>query len=119
MNTLYRRFFYIFLIALLIASNGCYKIDIRQGNFIEQAAIDRLQLGMSKQQVTRLLGTPIVVDPFNLQRWDYIYTFYPQGNESEGERRHLSLIFEGDSLSQIEGDRQPPAPDSQDSENSG
>ena len=118
MTTLYRRFIYIFLTLLLLASNGCYKIDIRQGNFIEQATVDRLQLGMSKQQVVRLLGTPMVVDPFHLQRWDYIYTFYPRGNQNQGQRRHLSLFFEGDSLSRIEGDSEPPVEPVPDGENS-
>jgi outer membrane protein assembly factor BamE len=33
--------------------------------------VAKLQVGQSKQQVTALLGTPSIEDPFHAQRWDY------------------------------------------------
>jgi outer membrane protein assembly factor BamE len=96
------------IILAVAALTACYKIDIPQGNIIEQTAVERLTPGMSKQQVKTLLGSPMLTDPFNEERWDYVYMFLPGGNESKAEKRHLALFFEGESLSRIEGDREAP-----------
>ena len=108
-----RILFHLMMVATLLATSACYKIDIPQGNIIEQDAVDRLTPGMSKRQVQVLLGTPLIVDPFNQQRWDYIYLFLPSGNENNAQKRRLSLYFAGDSLSRIEGDREAPKEESQ------
>lgn len=79
-----------------------YKLDMRQGNIIEAEQVAQLETGMSKQQVQTLLGTPLITDPFNQQRWDYIYAFYPRGNQAAGEQQRLTLFFEGESLSRID-----------------
>ncbi len=101
----------IFLL-LLIASGcsslsmpGLYKIDIRQGNHIDQTVVDSLKPGMTKRQVQFLLGTPLIADPFHQDRWDYLYSFSPGGNP--GERRHISLLFQNDVLTDISGDLTP------------
>ena len=65
---------------------------------------------MSKRQVAGLLGSPMLADPFNAERWDYVYYFYPNADETRGERRHLSLFFDGEILNRVEGDTEPPAP---------
>lgn len=101
--------FYLLITIALAATGACYKIDIPQGNIIEQSAVDRLTEGMSKRQVQALLGTPLIVDPFHQNRWDYIYLFFPRGNENRAQKRRLSLYFTGDSLSRIDGDREPVA----------
>ena len=55
---------------------GCvYRLDIQQGNFLEGKTVDRLQVGMTRSQVRYLLGTPMVPDIFNKDRWDYLYYF--------------------------------------------
>ena len=41
-----------------------YKIDIQQGNVIEQDMINKLKPGMDKNQVKFIMGTPVIVDPF-------------------------------------------------------
>ena len=61
------------LVAVL-ATAGCgilYKQPIYQGNLVDKAAVDQLQVGMSMQQVQGLLGTPSIADPFHHDRWDY------------------------------------------------
>lgn len=50
-----------------------YRIDVPQGNYLEQDKIDQLQVGMNKEQVQYLLGTPLLKDSFATQRWDYIF----------------------------------------------
>jgi outer membrane protein assembly factor BamE len=100
-------------LSLLLAA-GCsgtllpsfYKIDIRQGNYIDETMVQQLQPGMTKSQVTFLLGTPLLSDPFHPERWDYIYYLLPGGKK--GEERKVSLFFEGDLLSRIDTDLDVP-----------
>ncbi|MEE4377153.1 MAG: outer membrane protein assembly factor BamE [Candidatus Competibacteraceae bacterium] len=76
-----------------------YRPDIRQGNYIDQAMLDQLSLGMSKNQVQLLLGTSLLADPFHQDRWDYVYRL--KTGDGEIQQRHVSLFFEGDGLSQV------------------
>ncbi len=82
-----------------------YKIDVQQGNVIEQEMLDRLQPGMDKQQVQFIMGTPVIIDPFHADRWEYIYSYQPGGKVRE--QRHITLHFKGDKLSHVTGDVQP------------
>jgi outer membrane protein assembly factor BamE len=86
---------------LALAGCGIYRPDVRQGNYIDQTVVGQLRPGMSKEQVQFLLGTPLLVDPFRQDRWDYVYRFQP-GAGGEIEQRRVSLFFQGDSLSRIE-----------------
>ena len=56
-----------------LASGCVYRINIQQGNFLDQAAVDQVKPGMTRSQIRYLLGTPMVADPFAKDRWDYIY----------------------------------------------
>jgi len=83
---------------------GCvYRIDIQQGNLIEQADIDQVQVGMTRSQVQFLLGTPMVSDSFHRDRWDYAY-YFRQGRSRDIERRWLVVYFDGDRVARIERD---------------
>ncbi len=84
---------------------GVYKIPIRQGNIITQEMIDQLEPGMTRRQVNFVMGTPLVQDPFHQDRWDYVYNYQP-GGEPRGQER-VTLYFENDRLSRLEGDFQP------------
>ena len=96
-----------FLLALalsLFAITGCnlvYKQNIQQGNAIEQEDLDKLRLGMTKNQVSFLLGTPAVRDPFHRDRWDYVSTFSRRGDEAV--MRKVTLYFENGTLSEMIG----------------
>ncbi|MGC7560960.1 outer membrane protein assembly factor BamE [Pasteurella sp. PK-2025] len=50
-----------------------YRIDVPQGNYLEAATVKQLQVGMTAQQVQYLLGTPVLLEPFNSQRWYYVF----------------------------------------------
>lgn len=84
---------------------GVYKIDIPQGNIISQETVDKLKPGMNYSQVRYVLGTPLVVDTFNGERWDYIYTLKKGGNKRTQE--HLSLFFTDGQLTSFSGDYKP------------
>ena len=90
------------LIALLIATSGCvYRITIQQGNFLEPKDVDRVTVGMTRAQVRSLLGTPMVADPFNDSRWDYVY-YLKRGRMTKPIQRHFIVFFEDDRVTRIE-----------------
>lgn len=86
---------------------GVYRIDVEQGNIVTQEMVDQLQPGMSKRQVRFILGTPLVEDSFNRNRWDYPYS-KRNGLDVLAEA-DLIVIFEGDSLAEVQGDYVPQA----------
>ncbi|KVW99065.1 outer membrane protein assembly factor BamE [Thiobacillus denitrificans] len=105
-----------FLISVLFLSlaAGCssvnigpHRIDVQQGNALDQDSVARLKPGLSRSQVRFLLGTPLVVDPFRTDRWDYVYMYYKAGKLAEQKR--ITLFFEGDTLVRMEGDVPPVA----------
>lgn len=79
-----------------------YKIDIQQGNIVTQEMVGKLKPGMTRSQVRFVLGSPLITDVFHNNRWDYFYYLAPRGTISE--RQKLTVIFDGDRLSHIEGD---------------
>lgn len=87
---------------------GPYRIDVQQGNALDQENVARLKAGLSRSQVRFLLGTPLVVDPFRTDRWDYVYLYRKAGTLTEQKR--VTLYFDGDTLARIEGDLPPMAP---------
>jgi outer membrane protein assembly factor BamE len=95
--------------ALAAATSGCgilYKQPIYQGNLIEKTAADQLAVGMSRQQVQALLGSPSVADPFHHDRWDYVAS-ERTGRIGRTQVKDLTLWFDGDSLTKWEGDYFP------------
>ena len=96
---------FLIVAVLAAATTGCgilYKQPIYQGNLIEKAAADQLQVGMSKQQVQNLLGTPSISDPFHHERWDY--TASERTNRiGRTDVKNLTLWFEGDALAKWDG----------------
>ncbi|MDQ5910856.1 MAG: outer membrane protein assembly factor BamE [Pseudomonadota bacterium] len=94
-------------ILLLSLTAGCesllpsfYTVPVRQGNYIDQTLIAQLRTGMTRQQVQRLMGTPLIADPFHQNRWDYYYQYGQGGNISE--QRRVTLFFSGDTLTNFE-----------------
>lgn len=83
-----------------------YRIDVQQGNALEQESVEKLRVGLNRSQVRFLLGTPLLVDPFRNNRWDYVYNFRKAGKLTE--ERRLVLFFDGDVLVRIEAEGFPP-----------
>ncbi|MFZ7158724.1 outer membrane protein assembly factor BamE [Avibacterium gallinarum] len=54
-------------------SKVVYRIDVPQGNYLEAATVDQVKVGMNKQQVQYLLGTPVLIDPFSNDTWYYVF----------------------------------------------
>jgi outer membrane protein assembly factor BamE len=90
-----------FFLALTLTGGCIYRLPIQQGNFLEDKELSQVQVGMTRTQVRYLLGTPMVADPFENTRWDYVYTF-KQGSVSRASRRHFVVHFEGDKVVKLE-----------------
>ncbi|MDB5864927.1 MAG: SmpA/OmlA [Betaproteobacteria bacterium] len=85
-----------------------YKMDIQQGNIVTQDMVAKLKPGMTKSQVRFALGTPLVIDPFHNDRWDYVYVQQKRGRVTE--ERRIVVLFSDDKLLRIEGDVLPAGP---------
>jgi outer membrane protein assembly factor BamE len=85
-----------------------YKMPVQQGNIITKDMLDQLQMGMTKDQVRYLLGTPMLTDMFHADRWDYTYTM--KRRNAPMEKKPLTLFFADDALVRIQG-FVPPDPD--------
>jgi outer membrane protein assembly factor BamE len=79
-----------------------HKIDIPQGNALTQEKLDKLKIGMTQSQVRFILGTPLIVDPFHTNRWDYVFRLEKEGKLVESRR--VTVIFENDQLKGLQGD---------------
>jgi len=88
--------------ALAAIGSGCvYRINIQQGNFLDQAAVDQIKAGMTRSQVRYLLGTPMVADTFNKERWDYIY-YLKKGRSRHVDSRRVTVFFDGDKVARLD-----------------
>lgn len=97
------RVLFVLLCAALLGGCGLiYKLPTRQGNVIEQKQLDKLKTGMTQEQVTYLLGTPLAASPFRADRWDYVgYYKSPRGQVS---KRTVTVFFGPDlKVSKLEG----------------
>jgi outer membrane protein assembly factor BamE len=95
--------FLVFLIPLFLA--GCflapYKVEIRQGNYVDDKMLSKVKLEMTRDQVLFALGTPLIIDPFHPNRWDYVYM---DGRAGKVKRqRGITLWFDADRLVRVDG----------------
>ena len=98
------------LLAVALLASGCsnlrvYRLAVQQGNVITQEMVDSLKPGMTREQVAYVMGEPVVRNPFNEDRWDYIYTLDVPGYRDEN--RLLSVFFEDGKLSRFDSDIAP------------
>ena len=99
----------LLLIAIALGTAGCgilYRQPIYQGNLVQPDAVAQLQVGMGKQQVLALLGTPSIEDPFHHDRWDYTST-QRRGRSGGTEVKNFVVYFQNDGVTRWEGDYFP------------
>jgi len=74
-------------------TSGCvYRSSIVQGNDINQRAVDRLETGMTRDQVRALLGSPLIQDQFHPNRWDYV--FYTKNLPTSSTPKKVTVHFD-------------------------
>jgi outer membrane protein assembly factor BamE len=83
-----------------------YVPDIVQGNFISSEQYAKLEVGMSREQVRQILGTPLLASYFHANRWDYVFEFKRLSEKISKERR-VTVFFDGDKVTKFNGDALP------------
>lgn len=105
------RYFLIFLLAFLAGCGSTiptvkpFKMDIQQGNVVTSKMLLQLRPGMTKSQVKFIMGSPLIVDSFHKNRWDYFYQLRQAGKIVE--QRRVILDFENELLTKVRGDVVP------------
>jgi len=97
---------FILLLAAAVLPGCVYRMNIQQGNYLEARTVDQLQVGMTRSQVRYLLGTPMVPDAFDKDRWDYLY-YFKKGRLKRPEERHLIVYFHEDKVDKFERNNIP------------
>ena len=77
-----------------------YRIDVEQGNIVDDDKLAEVELGMTRAQVKYLLGSPLIEDSFHPDRWDYFYSF--RTGKGLYETRRVTLLFSGQTLTSVE-----------------
>lgn len=89
------------LLAVCIGLTGCvYRMDVQQGNYLDGKAVRQLKVGMTRSQVRYLLGTPMVEDVFNKDRWDYIY-YFKRGYVRRPLESRVIVYFQNDKVERL------------------
>lgn len=107
-NDMQRFFIHLCALASIVLLSACshykfpwvYRIDVEQGNVLDKDKVEQLQVGMTQKQVAYLLGTPVIRDTFDQNRWDYYYSM--RKGDGTFDRKRITLVFKGDVLQSIE-----------------
>ena len=95
--------YYIVLGLLIVTLQACvYRMDIEQGNRVEQSALEQLQIGMTRKQVHLLLGEAAINDLHHPNQAHYVYYRY-LGESEQTELKTMVLTYQDDVLTHIEG----------------
>lgn len=85
-------------IALMLTScaqsHWLYRVNVQQGNVVTAEYVHKIRKGMPKEVVSDILGPPVLLDPFNENRWTYIYTYKP--GKGKFIDKHLTIYFRND-----------------------
>ena len=98
---------HLFIACFILTLSACtdwlpeaHKLDLQQGNTVKLEQLEAISIGMTKTEVRKIMGSPMLSDPFHNQRWDYIYRFIP--NKGFERKSLLTLYFEDDVLVKID-----------------
>ncbi len=93
------------ILTLSGCANWIYRIDIPQGNFLDEKDVKLLRIGMTKEQTAYVLGNPVVKDSFDEDTWYYIYQI-KRGMQSRGKnlRKELIIDFDQGRIAKVSGD---------------
>ena len=105
---LFRVLAIVIALSVSACSSWVYRIDIPQGNYLEQKDIDKLQIAMTKEQVKFILGSPVVEDTFNKNIWHYVYRFKSGRSEELDIKKQFTITFEDNKVVNAEGDFELP-----------
>ncbi|WP_085297949.1 outer membrane protein assembly factor BamE [Cognaticolwellia mytili] len=105
---LFRVLAIVIALSVSACSSWVYRIDIPQGNYLEQKDIDKLQIAMTKEQVKFVLGSPVLEDSFNSNIWHYVYRFKSGRSDKLNSKKQFTITFEDNKVVNAEGDFELP-----------
>ncbi|WP_293751582.1 outer membrane protein assembly factor BamE [uncultured Paraglaciecola sp.] len=90
---------------LSACADWIFRIDIPQGNFLDEKDVQKLRIEMTKEQVVYVLGKPVLEDSFDHDTWYYLYQM-KRGMKQRGEdfRKDLTIKFVDNKVSEVVGD---------------
>lgn len=102
------KFFAVVIVVSMFLSgcnNWIYRIDVPQGNFLDDRDVKKLRIGMTKEQVEFVLGKPVVQDSFDHDTWYYLYEM-KRGMSKRGEdfKKSLVIDFTENKITKVDGD---------------
>jgi len=106
-NTYTTKIFFLTLLISILINSSCsylssYHFEIQQGNVLEQSQVNKLRLGMKKEQVQFILGNPLLKDMFHINRWDFYYSLIDENQKVSTQK--MTLFFNESGLIKIAGD---------------
>jgi outer membrane protein assembly factor BamE len=84
-----------------------YRVDIQQGNFVSREMVAQVREnmkskdGMTQEQVRFVMGTPLIMDIFHNDRWDYVFRL--EKNNGDIITSDVTVYFENNRLKRLEG----------------
>lgn len=82
-----------------------YRVTIQQGNFISQEMLSQIKVGMTKDQIRFLVGTPLLADVFHGERWDYPFRLQKGSGETTTSR--IAIFFKDNKVARIDAGELP------------
>lgn len=90
-------------LGIALLGSGClYRMPIQQGNFLDANQVAQLEPGMTRSQVSFLLGTPMVPSGFDNDRWDYYYFIKVNRRASGTDTKRLTVWFKDDKVDHVD-----------------
>lgn len=92
-----RKIIFACLILCSFSLAGCthilkpYRPPVQQGNVITHKMMQQLKIGMTKNQVTQIFGTPVLRNTLDPNTWIYVYTF--QASKGPRAEKKLTIHF--------------------------
>ncbi len=69
-----------------------YMMEVQQGNYITNNQVNQLHVGMTKEQVSFIIGHPLTQFLFDQNRWDFFYQDY-KSNKLE-TNYSITILFD-------------------------
>ncbi len=95
-----KRLLVCLLLPFLLSYCATHRLEIPQGTPVKESSLAQLKVGMTPQEVERILGTAPIKDPFHDGRWDYV--FYTTAKDTPTQKSHVVLQFDQGALKKIE-----------------
>ena len=89
-----------------------YRFDLPQGNYVTQDLLDQIKIGMTREQVRFALGSPLLVNGFRPDRWNYVFRY--QHANGSADLRRVVIVFDDGRVKAIDADALPPRDDQSD-----